>query len=90
MKNRTAPIQKFREFTKEMKSNDKLELELGPNEFTDKTGRIGLFSFSDPEPYNFLTIERYEWVDLKNYQPMENTTAVQTEGSESVYFTEDT
>ena len=66
MKNRTEPMQKFREFTKEMKSNDKLELELGPNEFTDKKDRIGLFSLSDPEPHSFLTLERYELVDLEN------------------------
>ena len=68
MKNRTEPMQKFREFTKEMKSNDKLELELGPNEFTDKKDRIGLFSLSDPEPHSFLTLERYELVDLENYK----------------------
>ena len=57
MKNRTFPIQTYREFHA-IDSREKLALELGPNEFTDKSGRLGLFSTSDQEPYNFLSIKR--------------------------------
>ena len=43
-----------------MQSNQNLVLELGPNEFTDKTDRFGLFSSSEPDSHNFLSVEREE------------------------------
>ena len=59
MKNRTTPIQKYRELF-ELRSTHHLILELGPNEFTDKTDRLGLFSSSELDSHNFLTVQREE------------------------------
>ena len=59
MKNRTTPIQKYKDLFV-MKLDHHLILELGPNEFTDKTDRFGLFSSSEPDSHNFLTVEREE------------------------------
>lgn len=34
-----------------------ITFELGPNEFYDKTDRVGLFSYDNEEPVKFLSIE---------------------------------
>ena len=44
----------------DVKSTEDLTLELGINEFTDNTDQFGLFSTSEGEPYNFLTVKRDE------------------------------
>ena len=57
MKNRSSPIQTIREHF-QVAESEKLTIELGPSEFTERNDRIGLFSKSDPEPYNFLSIKK--------------------------------
>ena len=60
MKNLTSPIRSYREIFFGVKSTENLYLELGINEFTDKTDRFGLFSASEAEPYKFLSVKKDE------------------------------
>ena len=57
MKNSSHPVQTYRKLMNSLLSDkESIEVTLAPNEFYDYNDPIGLFS-TEPDPYNFLTVE---------------------------------
>ena len=70
MKNRKTPMQKYRELFA-LNNTNFLHIELGPNEFIDRTDKLGLFSKAEAETYTFLSVKNEK--DAKGTYSTEST-----------------